>query len=126
MTISPRDVDIRFERTEISQSDLARWRRYERKRRHQETLRRRVMVFLAALVGVLVGATIARAGSTHESKARAAAIATARVQSGDTLTGIARRQSLPGETTEEARDRINALNGGDLGVLVPGQMIRVR
>jgi len=126
MTISPREIDIRLERAEISQSDLARWRRYERKRRQQETVRRRAMVFLAALVGVLVGATIARAGSTHEATDRAGAIATARVQSGDTLTAIARRQSLPGETIEEVRDRINALNGGDLGVLVPGQMIRVR
>jgi hypothetical protein len=126
MTATPREIDIRLERMEISQSDLARWRRFERKRRRQEASRRRVMVFLAALVGLLVGATIARAGSSRESGSRSVAPVILKVQSGDTVIGLARRHAEPGETVSDARARLSELNGGDLGVLVPGQMIRVR
>lgn len=126
MTTTPRNSPQPIFARPESSLDLASWRRYERKRRQRETVRRRALVLLAALIGLLVGATIARAGSSRETTLAESKPQVVVVQPGDSFTTLAMRHRGAGETVADVRDRLASLNGGDLGSLQPGQMVRIR
>jgi len=107
-------------------AEWLRMQRAEQRRLRGDRLRRRAMLVLAALAGVLVGATWARANAPRTGVSAENPIQTVVIHPGDTLTSLARRYPANGETVAERRQSLADLNGGDPGSLVPGQLIRIR
>ncbi len=106
---------------------LEAWRRRRalRERQRREAVRRRLFLFLAVLVGMMVGATIARASGPRRGTTPARSTAFVGVRPGDTVWSVAARHGDPTLPMAVRVRRIQDLNERDLSFMVPGQLIRI-
>lgn len=120
-----------WENRTADQSMWEKRRSWERRARllqmRRERIRRRVWLAVAAAIGILVGATIARANGPRRATVvvPASSYRAVVVQPGDTVWALARRHGDPAEELPARVAMMRDINGGSLSRLVPGQVVRV-